>query len=565
MHKNKKIINKICMICIFLIIMVFFSLKINNYSLVDTNDGYIHVIRVVGVSEIIKTKQFPPAIFYGFCNGYGINIFYNPLTTYISLLFGFIANNYVLGIKLMLIMMIILAFGFMYVFLKKVTKKELIAFLGSIFFITNTYYFTNIFVRGAIAEVAALTFLPILFLGLYILVEEEDKRKQFFIIIGVTGLILTHNITALYAAFFSLIYLLINIKKINNDKIVKYLEIDFVFIIILTIFFIYPLVLHEVSGDYAIFNSSLMQTNNASVIEQVLPIKNLFINSNSELIFAFNIVQLLLLLPSIFLMKKVDESYKNIYKFFLVLIFVLIFCVVFPFIWKVLPGVFCNIQFPWRLLGFVQFFTAFVAGVNFNILLNKNEKIGFLSSIIVAILSFLFVYLMPYKMVIDTHYNDNESVKNIYEGINKISFDNINKEYLPVSTCEMFFNNQDTFNVDSASVISGECNIINQYKDKLKYTIEFTNLKKDTKIEIPFLHYVGYKAYIEEGNNKEYFKIEESECGFLQVDCTKDCEEGRMIVEYKTPFSYYIVYGISFIGLIAFIIYIFLCVKKKEE
>ena len=54
-----------------------------------------------------------------------------------------------------------------------------------------------------------------------------------------------------------------------------------VFIIGITLFFLYPLGLHKIFGDYVVFNSELMRTTGSSVSENVIGLKDLFIKTNN--------------------------------------------------------------------------------------------------------------------------------------------------------------------------------------------------------------------------------------------------------------------------------------------
>ena len=54
-----------------------------------TDDGFIHILRIMGVENILKSGIFPPYIHPTYCSGFGyaINVFYPPLVTYGPLIF----------------------------------------------------------------------------------------------------------------------------------------------------------------------------------------------------------------------------------------------------------------------------------------------------------------------------------------------------------------------------------------------------------------------------------------------------------------------------------------------
>lgn len=506
---------------------------------------------------------------HGFCNGYAINLFYNPLTTYLSILCGIIINNFANGIKLMLFIMMILSLVFMYVFIKNVTGKKEIAIAGAIFYITNPYYLSNIYIRGAIGESAALTFIPLLFLGLYNLFN-GDRKKHYFITIAATGLILTHNITTLYAAIISFIYVIINFNKLKEKDILIKLLINILFIVGLTIFFIYPLLLHSFSGEYVIFDSDLMRTNGERVASGVISFKELFMEiPGQEVIFRLNIIQVVLFILSIFCYRFIDKKDRKIYLSFIIFAILSVILCMTKNIWKFAPDILCNIQFPWRLLGFSGFFISTIAGINLFIILKKifkNKENGLIFVIIpIALLSLLYAYSLDYKDY-TTKKDDNESIEFINNNINNIVYMNINREYMPSKTYIALYKNQERVEGDNVFILEGEALIESENKNELIYDIKLSDIKENTSIEVPFLYYKGYSAYIEnEKNGRKEIDVKESDYGFLKIDIPNEYKNGMIKVEYKTPITYYIVYIISFVTLIGFIIYIVLNTAKSKN
>ena len=569
MEKSKKYLERIYIVIAILLTLFILGKVVIESSICGTNDGYLHLIKIMGVNEIIKQGQFPPIIDAGFCNGYALNLFYNPLTTYISLICGLIVNNFALGIKIMLIIMMFVAIIFMYMFLKNVTKKTGVAVAGAIFYVTNPYYLSNIYIRGAIGESAAFTFIPLLFLGLYNLFN-GDRKKHYFITIAATGLILTHNITTLYAAIISFIYVIINFNKLKEKDILIKLLINILFIVGLTIFFIYPLLLHSFSGEYVIFDSDLMRTNGERVASGVISFKELFMEiPGQEVIFRLNIIQVVLFVLSIFCYRFIDKKDRKIYLSFIIFAILSVILCMTKNIWEFAPDILCNIQFPWRLLGFSGFFISTIAGINLFIILKKifkNKENGLIFIIIpIALLSLLYAYSLDYKDY-TVKKDDNESIEFINNNINNIVYMNINREYMPSKTYIALYKNQERVKGDNVFILEGEALIESENKNELIYDIKLSDIKENTSIEVPFLYYKGYSAYIEnEKNGRKEIDVKESDYGFLKIDIPNEYENGMIKVEYKTPITYYIVYIISFVTLIGFIIYIVLNTAKSKN
>lgn len=72
------------------------------------------------------------------------------------------------------------------------------------------------YVRNALAELTSFIFIPIVFKGLYSLLNEE--KLTFSMALGTIGLILTHTIITMYTAILCFIYLMLNVKNYEIKK-----------------------------------------------------------------------------------------------------------------------------------------------------------------------------------------------------------------------------------------------------------------------------------------------------------------------------------------------------------
>ena len=137
---------------------------------------------------------------------------------------------------------------------------------------------------------------------------------------------------------------------------------------------------------------------------------------------------------------------------------------------------------------------------------------------------------------------------------------------MPSKTYIALYKNQERVKGDNVFILEGEALIESENKNELIYDIKLSDIKENTSIEVPFLYYKGYSAYIEnEKNGRKEIDVKESDYGFLKIDIPNEYENGMIKVEYKTPITYYIVYIISFVTLIGFIIYIVLNTAKSKN
>lgn len=316
-----------------------------------------------------------------------------------------------------------------------------------------------------------------------------------------------------------------------------------------------------------------MRTNGIRVANSVISIKELFTEIPGQVvIFRLNIIQIILFVLSIFCYKFIKKENKKIYLTYIILGIVTIILCMTKQIWKLAPDILCNIQFPWRLLGFSGFFISTISAINLFIILKKifkDKENGLIFIIIpVALLSLFYAYSLDYKDY-TVKKDDNESIEFIENNINNIAYMNINREYMPSKTYIALSQKPKRIEEKRIYILEGNAKIESENRNQLVYDIELSEIKENTSIEVPFLYYIGYNAYIEnDKNGRKELEVNESDYGFLKIDIPNEYENGIIKVEYKTPSSYYVVYIISFITLIGFVIYIVLSnvkIKNKKE
>lgn len=95
--KEKTWIHYFIIAIIGLLIMIpFFWVQIRT-----TDDGWLHLIRLIGLDKSIHLGNFPFLVFPNICRnfGYSMTAFYPPIVAYIPYLLGLIANNFAIRIK----------------------------------------------------------------------------------------------------------------------------------------------------------------------------------------------------------------------------------------------------------------------------------------------------------------------------------------------------------------------------------------------------------------------------------------------------------------------------------
>lgn len=560
--------NKWIHYLIIIIIGICLSIPLNEIQIRDTHDGCLHMLRLIGTLDTIEIGQFPPLINQNYCSGsgYSMNLFYPPLVTYIPLLFKLIVPTYAMALKVYAGICIILSGITMYRFVYQATKNRGIALFSAIFYLIAPYKLANVYKRFAIGEFTAMIFIPLVFLGLYNLFN-QDKKKHYYIAIGAIGLMLSHTVTTLYTAIFCIIYILFNISKLKDKEVIKKCVINAIFILLVSMLFWMPLMEAATQADYTIMDDNTMRTTSSFASQNTISFSQLFKNREEEngTIFLLGTPTIITIILTIFVAKKVDNKYKDLYLLCVIFALISLFMTSRFFPWSIMPNFICKLQYPWRMMGFFNFFISFVCGINLYLILKKIPKKDTIKLIIVTI--FVVISIMSSIHIVSQFFatdknKDKEYETNILEN-KKISHMRINRDYMPLKAINL----QKTYVLtrkDETYVLDGSAEIIEENKENLEDRMKIKNAKKDTVLEFPYYYYPGYKIEIETEEGVKELKAVESEHGYLSCVLQDDIKEGNITVKYVGTAITYISYSVSAISLVVFIGYI-IYERKKEK
>ena len=201
---------------------------------------------------------------------YNTHLFYAPLPHYFAaismVIFKFNVMN---AVKFTAFFFTFIGTLFAYFFALKVSgSRRMVALFGAAFFILCPYRMFCGFCRFAFAEAIAMTFIPVLFYGIYALTHDKQVNVRSFlaIIFGVSGLVLSHPFTALISCIFALVYMAIKYKAIYESIIKNRKGLILTGITVLAIFgmisfYFFPMMVATRSGLYRISDETAMWTN----------------------------------------------------------------------------------------------------------------------------------------------------------------------------------------------------------------------------------------------------------------------------------------------------------------
>lgn len=595
-------------IAIIFIVSIFVCLPLLNKNCnIYIDDGIQHLCRLIGTEQTLVSKQFLPMIMSNFCNnfGYSWNIFYSPLTAYIPLIFRIFSFSFETCMKLFMFVVTVATGIAMYKFVIKITKNKNIAILASVLYIIAPYRITDMYVRMALAELTSFIFIPMVFSGMYSIINENKKSS--LLIIGASGLILTHTVVCMYTAILCFVYLIVFIRKLNKKSILNLL-VSLLMIVLITSFYWVGLAQHYFSTSYEVFVPGRMERVDVLNFYKTSLSQLVYTDKEQKMIYEIGIVTFIgLLLTPIAIMKfekqEKEKDFTKIYGLFGILGIVLTIMTLKIFPFEKLPGTFTMIQFTFRLFEFTSFFFAIISAVNFWILI-KNFNIR--DVIIISLIACLLTTIYGKKISYEKKYDEKDFIepRRVTKDVGRINAGMASFEYLPSKA----FNCLKTYiadredvpiilnNSDNQITISDyEKNGSNMKMKILKASPELANgtdkvyevseeltneedtiseanqddesskantTSEDIEIELPYIYYLGYRVKID---GKEV-KYTESEHGFVQINIDKELnEEAEITVKYLGTNEMIIAFAVSLVSTVSYAIFTITAKRLKSK
>lgn len=530
--------------------------KLNVYY----DDGIQHIARALGTSEAFKENFWFPNIISSFSNGYGYswNLFYGPLSVYGICLINLIINNFLISYKVFVLICMVFSGITMYKFLKEVSGNNDVGILASILYMSFPYHLTDLYTRNALGEYVSFIFIPLVFLGLYRLFFTE--KKSYPLALGAIGLILTHNLSTIMVAFFALIYVIYNLEKFKDKKILKKLLINILFIILITSFYWIPVLEARLSSNYQVYESGMMSTPEDTA-SHGLELKQLFVTMNDGS-YAFELGPHILIMVALSIMtfRFMRPEFKGQYVVFLISGLLSVWMSTKYFPWKYLPEEISIIQFPWRMLMMSAFFLSFVCAINMYAII---KKFNFKDVIVISVISILYILAFSSSLIFYTE----EPVTNIAE-LELGSFSGKEYEvvagcgkgeYLPVNAYKNRF--YVATREQGIYVLEGKALVENENKNGTNYTANVkTSDAEYTIFELPYIYYPGYEITLDSIKLENY----ETENGFLGFVLGKE-DSGKIEVKYTGTTAMKVSLIITTVSVIGVGVYAVLCKIKRKK
>ncbi|MBU2632607.1 YfhO family protein [Patescibacteria group bacterium] len=420
-----------------------------------TDDGTWMIIRFSAFFQALKDGQFPVRFLPNLNNGYGYPVanFLYPLFMYIGTPIHILGFSFVNTIKIILGFSLVFSGIFSFFWLSKIFKKSA-ALVGSVAYVFSPYLLYDVYKRGSVGEVLALSIVPFIF-------WQIERKSLFWSSLGIAALIVSHNVLALLFLPIIFIYSILKTYQLKNRKtsICRHVKV-FIFGLGISAFFWIPALLDK---QYTVFDKTTV-SNYA----------NYFV-TDFALLGIFSAVIILLSIPLLFKSKNIYFHYF----FILSVIFSFLTLSVSSFVWENFP--FVNlIQFPFRLLSVVIFSISFLIAFQLDFI-NKSK----LKFLIPLCLLLIFIFAVPFisptnrNNYPDSFYSTNQDTTTV------------KKEYMP-----KWVKKELDLDKQPIEILKGEGSFQVALSKSNKINFNLT-CKTDCFISLKKVYFPGWKVYVD--------------------------------------------------------------------
>lgn len=297
----------------------------------------------------LATIKQSPVNFRSFYKvGQGINFFYPYLTFYPYYLFYKLTKGLYAGWMLYIYFLSLVTYLISYYSCKGITHKSFNSHIFALLYTFSAYRLDNIVVRFAAGEVIAITFIPLTFYGLYLILK-GNYHKWYHLTLGMSLLIYSHILSGVMTSvFIGLIYLTTIWFSDKKAARTYSLAVATVATLVLCSFQIFPM-LEQFSYSKIAGPINFSLNLSARSISDLL--RYSFINDVTKHVPGFLVVvSVIFSLFKILKFKKAD--------FYILAWIVILFCLESTLVtWPESPNsLVSTIQFPWRLNSYITLY-----------------------------------------------------------------------------------------------------------------------------------------------------------------------------------------------------------------
>ncbi|MEG2117690.1 MAG: hypothetical protein RRY76_00645 [Clostridia bacterium] len=500
-------------------------LPLSIFNFPGGHDYTFHMDRISNISQNISNGHWFAPIYYGQLEGYGYAspLFYGDILLHIPgvlVTFGLTVEE---AFRFFIILCFSSTVFVTYFCATSIFKNGLAAFVSTIIYAFSSYFCIDILTRVAIGEVQAFIFCPLVILGFFSIIYENGEKKL-FLPLGLTGLIISHTLTAVAVVVIlvlvSLFYIGVFIK--SPKKLIWLGEMACLFFA-LSAFFVFPMIEQMMSGTFRATDGTT-DVIWGTLADRALPLWAL-VNDFNYMVDTYywipngiGISYFVALAFSIYMFIK-ERGHDERPYFYLIIstLVLLIMSDIFP--WNLLQGICGSMQFPWRLMIFAILFLSISSGFIVCGIKNVSTKRLFAFLIVLfSLFSFGMTASPKIERMIQNKINHVVFTPNWHNALGAA-------EYLPSGSDwdEMLRRGDE---VKSNVLEIADTASITRRFDELEISFE-NNTSGEAYLELPLVMYKGYTAVLEDGTQLELSCVK----GYMRADIS-NIKSGTFVAKY---------------------------------
>lgn len=371
---------------ILLIAMVFFvSIPLFHQGMSKGHDMRFHVMRIEGLMQEVLAGHIPVKISSAWAAGYGypVSVYYGDIFLYFPVLLRLMGFTIMVAFKAYVVLVNAATVIIAYACFGQVFKRKELALLCTFVYSTSAYRLMDIYVRSALGEYSAMTFLPLVMLAIYRMYTENHTeprsigKNAAILAVGMTGIVETHLLSVEMVVLMLLLLCMVLWRKTLRLATIKTYLLAAAETIMLNLFFFVPFLDYYLNVDVRINHQTLgedtrkIQRIGAYIFQYFSFFQNPF-GENGDIM-----GERMLMTPGILLMTalvlaiylwlcgRADQKIKLTTGFSIFTLWVA--SDLFPWRFIVMRGgriglLLAQVQFPWRYIGIAIVFLALLTG-----------------------------------------------------------------------------------------------------------------------------------------------------------------------------------------------------------
>lgn len=377
-------------ILIVLLLGLLSALPLFHKGLIPTHDGEYNVIRAFEFDKTLRSGSFYPRWQQDLNFGYGspLSNYYYPLPYYSSSLFHAFGLSFIDSFKAGLIGATFIGGLLFYLWIKSFWGI-VPAVVGSIFYLYSPYRFVDVYIRGSIGEIFALSLFPGFLWAITKTIKEKEKKYIVISSIFFALTILSHNILGYMFALFGIVYTFFLLKLEKKKYYIGCMTAFLLGLGMSAVFWMPALLEKPYVKGLEIFDYSKHFPELYQLIFPSWGTGFSGIISGNEMSYQLGIANLVIIVLCFVLLLKIKNKYdRKIITFFLTLFFIIVYLMHSSslFFWKNIP-LFNYFQFPWRFLSLEILIAPFLAGSVMFYLIKKWKNLKFVYIVIFSMLA----------------------------------------------------------------------------------------------------------------------------------------------------------------------------------